>query len=190
MPTGSKVITTWRSWRWLHCLTYIRQLGLHPFYYQPDQKFSSTLALSISIYPHCPPPPPHQVFGPSIGPVGDCIALRPLDHFVPVRSTANRIKSFRQHLRFLYRYTPIAPPAPGPPPSFWTFRWSCRWLHCLMSVRPFRPRPFYCQPDQKFSSRLVPSHCKPSNEETLRCWAIQLSKTVEAPLLSTYLLAT
>ena len=96
----------------MHCLTYIRQLGLHPFYYQPDQKFSSTLALSISIYPHCPPPPPHQVFGPSIGPVGDCIALRPLDHFVPVRSTANRIKSFRQHLRFLYRYTPIAPPAP------------------------------------------------------------------------------
>ena len=80
----------------------------------------------------------------------------------------------------------LLPPAPS---SFWTFRWSSRWLHCLTSVRPFRPRPFYCQPDQKFSSRLVPSHCKPSNEETLRCWAIQLSKTVEAPL-STYLLAT
>ena len=41
---------------------------------------------------------PLQVFGPSVGPVGDCIALRPLDHFVRVRSTANRIKSFRQDL--------------------------------------------------------------------------------------------
>ena len=41
---------------------------------------------------------PLQVFGPSVGLVGDCIALCPLDHFVRVRSTANRIKSFRQDL--------------------------------------------------------------------------------------------
>ena len=54
---------------------------------------------TCTFYINIPPlSPPHQVFGPSIGPVGDCIALRPLDHFVPVRSTANRIKSFRQDL--------------------------------------------------------------------------------------------
>ena len=65
------------------------------------------------LYHYAPIVPfPLEVFGPSVGSVGDCIALRPLDHCVRVCSSANRIKRFCRNLLFLYHHTPIVPPPP------------------------------------------------------------------------------